>query len=96
VSNAILAARQQGVRISPGKYRKTRSLEEQVAYWLKELGLIDSFRVEAIGRESNLYRVLVRRRRTGAEVALTDVGVGVSQVSSCVDPAVLLWSPVPS
>ena len=38
VVDALLASRQKGRTISPGPHRKRQSLEERVAYWLKELG----------------------------------------------------------
>jgi predicted ATPase len=80
VVDALIAARHRGSKNSPGDPRHKLSLEEQIAYWLRELGLIVSFRVEEIGKESNLYRVLVTHQRGGVETALTDVGFGVSQV----------------
>jgi predicted ATPase len=78
--DALLAARERGVMISRGKGRPKMALEEYVAYWLKELGLIHDFSVEAIAKESNLYRVLVQKTQTAAKVLITDVGFGVSQI----------------
>jgi len=91
VIDALLAARERGLTISLGKGRKRPTLEEYVARWLKQLGLIHEFRVEAIAKNSNLYRVLVRRSETSAEVLVTDVGFGVSQVL----PALVLCYYVP-
>jgi predicted ATPase len=78
--DALLAARERGAMISRGKGKPKMSLEEYVAYWLKELGLIHSFSVEAIARESNLYRVQVQKTPAAAKVLITDVGFGVSQI----------------
>jgi predicted ATPase len=51
-----------------------------VAIWLKELGLIDTFNVERISVDSNLFRVTVRSTPSSAPVLITDVGFGVSQI----------------
>jgi predicted ATPase len=48
--------------------------------WLQDLGLISSFKVEAVDDRQTLYRVLVQRSPDSAPVLLTDVGFGVSQV----------------
>ena len=80
VIEALLASRVRGKKISRGKGRRRLSVEEYVAYWLRELGLIDSFRVERIAKDSNLYQVWVKKSPSGAEVLITDVGFGVSQI----------------
>lgn len=77
---AILAARERGEKISRGKGNRTFTLEQYVAHWLKALNLIDEFRVEEIKPGTNLYRVWVKRVPGSAEVLITDVGFGVSQV----------------
>lgn len=78
--DALLAARSRENYIYPGKHKRKRTLDEQVAMWLKELGLIDSFSVKRIAKNSNLYEVKVRRSPSSPEVLITDVGFGVSQV----------------
>ncbi len=78
--DALLAARESGAKISRGKGKKKLTLEAYVAHWLKELGLIYSFSVESIARDSNLYRVRVQKSPSAAEVLITDVGFGVSQI----------------
>jgi predicted ATPase len=80
VVDALLAARQRGANISPGYKKHRMTLEERIATWLKELGLIHDFKVERIAESSNLYQVKVRRSPTSAEVLITDVGFGVSQI----------------
>jgi predicted ATPase len=77
---AILAARERGEMISRGKGKPKFTLEQYVAHWLKELKLIDEFRVEEIKKGTNLYRVHVRRSPGSSEVLITDVGFGVSQI----------------
>jgi len=59
---------------------RTKSLEQIVASWLKRLGLITSFQVSEIAPGRSEYEVRVRARPKSAEVKLTDVGFGVSQV----------------
>lgn len=59
---------------------RTKSLEQIVATWLKRLGLISAFQVSEIAPDRSEYEVRVRARPKSAEVKLTDVGFGVSQV----------------
>jgi AAA15 family ATPase/GTPase len=56
------------------------TLEQHVAYWLKELGLIHSFEVRPIAPNRKEYEVRIKRTAESAEVFLTDVGFGVSQL----------------
>lgn len=67
-------------RYSTGKRSKLISVEQHVAEWLLELGLVHSFRVAPLREDANIYRVHVKRSATSAEVLLTDIGFGVSQV----------------
>lgn len=78
--NAILSARSKKSLISRGRGKKKISLEELIAEWLKKLGLIHSFKVQKIGKQSNLYRVMVKKNKDSKEVLITDVGFGVSQI----------------
>ena len=80
VVDALLAAQDRGAYISPGYRRKRLTLENRVAQWLKELGLIYDFRVEPIAKGNNIYQVRVQKTSTSAEVAIPDVGFGVSQI----------------
>jgi predicted ATPase len=80
VIDALLASRGRQNLISRGKGKHRRSLEWVVAFWLKELGLIHTFRVEPISEGSNLYQVRVRRTARAPWVLVTDVGFGVSQI----------------
>lgn len=66
--------------ISLGKNKKRQTLQERIAYWLKELGLIHSFSVTSIAAGTNLYEVKVKKNPRSAEVVITDVGFGVSQI----------------
>jgi predicted ATPase len=80
VVHAILASRPKGRYISSGPPKPKKSLEEKIAQWLKELGLIHSFSVERVTKGSNLYEVRVQKTAHSANVAITDIGFGVSQV----------------
>lgn len=77
---ALLAATHDGVRLNRGHKKKYEEFDEFIARWLRDLGVIDSFVVRPIAEGRKEYEVLVRTRRNSAEVKLTDVGFGVSQV----------------
>lgn len=77
---AVLAARAKGRYVSPGHRRHKRTLEERLAYWLKEMGIIESFSIKQIGQNRKDYEVLVSKTRQSPEVLITDVGFGLSQV----------------
>lgn len=91
VVDALLAARQKGERISLGKGRPRPSLEQYVAQWLKDLGLIHDFRVVSVAKDMGLFEVRVRKSKHASEVLITDVGFGVSQIL----PALVLCFYVP-
>ncbi len=77
---AILAAREKGKYISPGPHKRKRSLEETVAGWLRNMGIIHSFSVKQIGKDRKDYEVLVQKTKQSPKVLITDVGFGLSQV----------------
>lgn len=89
--DAILAATEAGETRNLRYKGKHKPFQEVIAHWLKEMGLIDSFRVEEIAPGSNRWQARVRTRRGATEVLLTDVGFGVSQVL----PVVTLLQYVP-
>lgn len=80
VVDALLAAREMGAFIARGRGRKRLTLEERVALWLKELGLIEHFEIRPIAPGSKLFQVWVQRSSRASEVLITDVGFGVSQI----------------
>lgn len=80
VVDALLASRERGETISPGYKRKRLTLEAYVAQWLKTLGLIHDFRVEPLAHGSQVFEVRVKKSPGSAEVLITDVGFGVSQI----------------
>lgn len=78
--NAILAASTRNEKRSLGYKKRNKSFEGMIAYWLKKLGLIHSFRVKEVAPNSNIFSTLVKKESGSSEVALTDVGFGVSQI----------------
>lgn len=94
---ALLAAQLSGKktnyrrRRANGKRSKLITVEQHVAEWLQELGLVHSFRVAPLQDGANIYRVHVQRSEGSPEVLLTDIGFGVSQVL----PVLVLLAYVP-
>jgi predicted ATPase len=66
--------------IKRGKGRKRQTVEQRVAEWLQNLGLIHEFSLEPIAENRKDYEVRVRRHRHSPQVLITDVGFGVSQI----------------
>lgn len=80
VVDALLASRERKQLIRRGKGKKSFTVEEYVAWWLRELKLIHSFEVEPVKAGGNLYQVWVKRSPGSARVLIADVGFGVSQI----------------
>ncbi len=78
--NAIIAAQEAGAKQNLRRYGRHRPFSHIVAHWLRELGIIDDFRIMEIAPGSNRWQAKVRTSRGAPEVMLTDVGFGVSQV----------------
>ena len=89
--DAILAAFEAGEMRNLRARARLWPFQQMIAYWLREMGLIDSFSVVEIAAGSNRWQARVRTRSGGSEVLLTDVGFGVSQVL----PVVTLLQYVP-
>lgn len=51
-----------------------------IAYWLKEMGLVEYFLVDEIKEGSGIFQAKVQVRENSPEVLLTEVGFGVSQI----------------
>jgi predicted ATPase len=77
---AILAATERGERRNLAPKTRLRPFQEMIAYWLREMGMVEDFAVEEIKAGSGLYQAKVRVRERAPEVLLTEVGFGVSQV----------------
>lgn len=75
---AILAARDR--KISLGYKRRAKPFEEIIALKLKEMNLVEEFRVNPISEHRQEYEVKVRTKGSPDWVNLPDVGFGVSQV----------------
>jgi predicted ATPase len=89
---ALVAATATEEMRSPGPRMRRRPLQEVVAYWLKHLGLIESFSIDEVAPGSNRWIAKVRVHKGGPSVPLSDVGTGVSQVL----PVITLLQYVPS
>ena len=75
---AILAARNR--KISLGHKKQAKPFEEIIAYELKEMGLIEDFKVNPISKQRQDYEVKVRTKGAEEWVDLPDVGFGITQV----------------
>lgn len=75
---AILSARNR--KISLGYKRTAKPFEQIIALKLKEMGLIEEFKVNAISEQRQEYEVKVRTKGSRDWVDLPDVGFGISQV----------------
>jgi predicted ATPase len=78
--NALLAAVEMGRSISPGFKKRADRFDHLVARWLKDMQLIDSFRVVPIADGRKEYEVKLKIQKDSSEVLITDVGFGISQV----------------
>ncbi len=78
--SALLASRgQKSILPLKGK-RGKKDVEERIALWLKEMGLIHSFSLKPIAPNRKEYEVRVKKTASSQEVLITDVGFGVSQI----------------
>lgn len=75
---AILAAKNR--KINLGERRRRKPFEEIIALKLKEMGLIEAFKVTPISDFRQEYEVKVRTKGSKDWVDLPDVGFGISQV----------------
>jgi predicted ATPase len=77
---ALLASRNFEKRSSSIGRRRKFTVEEIIAFWLKEFGLISSFSLKPIAVNRKDYEVRVKKTESSPEVLITDVGFGVSQI----------------
>ncbi len=75
---AILAARNR--KISLGYKKTAKPFEQIIAMKLKEMSLIEEFKVNPISEQRQEYEVKVRAKGSKDWVDLPDVGFGISQV----------------
>jgi predicted ATPase len=65
----------------PALLASPSEVKDQVAKWLRKVGLVHSFELRPIApKRSDFYEVMVRLSAQAAEVPITDVGFGVSQL----------------
>ncbi|MEZ4861648.1 MAG: DUF3696 domain-containing protein [Caldilineaceae bacterium] len=69
-----------GERTIPALLTSSPNVQEAVAYWLKELGLINSFTLRPVAEGRHEYELRIRQSAQSPEVFVTDVGFGVSQI----------------
>ena len=77
---SILSSRERGEKIGQGSGRPRLTVEQYVAQWLRKLELTHEFRVAPLAEGVPMYEAMVRESAESAEVLITDVGFGVSQV----------------
>lgn len=77
---AILAATERGEKRNRATKARLLPFQGIIAYWLKEMGLVDSFTVRELKEGSGVFQAYVRVRSDAPEVLLTEVGFGISQV----------------
>jgi predicted ATPase len=79
---ALLAARTENMRFErQGAKRKSYvPIEQRILDWLKRMGLVADFKLNPIAENRKDYELRVRSSSNGAEVLITDVGFGVSQI----------------
>lgn len=75
---AMLAAKSR--KMSFGYKKRTYPFEEAIARQLKQMKLIDDFKVKPISNDRQEYEVKVKTKGSKSWVDLPDVGFGVSQV----------------
>lgn len=78
--DAILAKTEAGELQNLRWRGRLRPFQEVIAHWLRELGLVASFKIEELAKGSNRWQARVKTTESSSEVLLTDVGFGVSQV----------------
>lgn len=77
---ALLAADSDGRKLNRHAGLHTKQFAEFIAAWLKDLGVIHDFAVQAVANGRKEYEVLIKTHAKAPQVKITDVGFGVSQV----------------
>jgi predicted ATPase len=75
---ALLASKERKIR--PSNKKTYEQFDLVVARWLKDMGLIHAFKIASISEGRKEYEVRIQVKNNSAEVLITDVGFGVSQV----------------
>ena len=79
---ALLAAKSAGQKSGRGfgKARRYATIEHRIGEWLQKMGLVYSYTLKPIAPNRKDYELRVKQSAAGAEVLITDVGFGVSQI----------------
>ncbi|MDA0241810.1 MAG: DUF3696 domain-containing protein [Chloroflexi bacterium] len=77
---ALLASQQAKTILKPNYVQAKYSVAEHVAWWLTQLGVLHSFKLQPIAPNQRTYEVRIQRTKQSADVPITDVGFGVSQI----------------
>ena len=77
---AILAAEAEQRLVQVATDQPEQSLQQGVAYWLKQLGVASTFAIRAVLNTSHEYQALLKNHSEASEVNLADLGFGVSQL----------------
>jgi predicted ATPase len=78
--SVLLAADADKVMVSAGRGRAKRSLNETIQFWLRRMGLLESFSIEAIGQHRKEYELSIKTTQGLPFANIADVGFGISQV----------------
>lgn len=78
--SALLASRKQRKLIPMGYKKKRRTIDDRIGYWLEQMNLIHSYRLEPLAKGRRDYELRIKTRLNSPEVLITDVGFGVSQI----------------
>ncbi|KAA8981903.1 DUF3696 domain-containing protein [Halospina sp. K52047b] len=98
---AILAASQQERMLNRAPNMKRQRFDAFIAGWLKDLGIIETFKVRPIAKGRKEYEVIIQIQKGAPGVKLTDVGFGISQVLPALvqafytPPGSVLWMEQP-
>ena len=76
---AILTAQDRNYKVI-GTGRTEHSFEEFIALKLKDMGLIEEFKVQQISQQTQMYETQIKTKGSETWVNLSDVGFGISQV----------------
>ena len=77
---ALLASRERGETVGRGRTGRRMTLEAYVARWLRELDIVQEFRVASLPEDSQAFEVRVSQSAGSPEVAAADAGAGLAQV----------------
>ena len=78
--DAILSSQERSWAITPSSELAPATIDEHVSMWLRRLRLADKLKVKRMAGGSKWFEIEIRKTSQSASVALTDVGIGVSQI----------------